>query len=123
MANYKIESSSKFNHSHAITSNFNKYSSNQMITNYIGLSNQGIYLTLNSKGNTCYLNSLLQCLFMTPEFRMDLFKWEYSQENHGALIDCIPYQLQKLFARLQLKFRNIEDTKNLTKSIFYMHIN
>jgi len=53
---------------------------------------------------------------MTPEFRLNLFNWEYSKENHSELIDCIPFQLQKLFARMQLKFKKTEDTKNITKS-------
>ena len=35
-------------------------------TGYVGLSNQGA---------TCYLNSLIQTLFMTPEFRNALYDW------------------------------------------------
>ena len=53
---------------------------------------------------------------MTEEFRLYLFNWEYNKDNHSDLINCIPYQLQKLFAKLQLKLRKVEDTKNLTKS-------
>ena len=34
---------------------------------YIGLSNQGA---------TCYMNSLLQTLFMTYEFRKALYSWQ-----------------------------------------------
>lgn len=34
-------------------------------SDYVGLSNQGA---------TCYLNSLLQSLFMTPEFRTAIYK-------------------------------------------------
>lgn len=36
------------------------------VTGYVGLSNQGA---------TCYLNSLIQTLFMTPEFRDAVYKW------------------------------------------------
>jgi len=51
---------------------------------------------------TCYLNSLLQALYMTPEFRNALYNWEYidSSEKDEAL--SIPYQLQKLFLNLQV---------------------
>ena len=41
---------------------------NKSSSGYVGLSNQGA---------TCYLNSLLQCLYMTPEFRNSLFTWKY----------------------------------------------
>lgn len=31
---------------------------------------------LNNLGNTCYVNSAVQCLFMTPPFRQGLFTVE-----------------------------------------------
>lgn len=34
-------------------------------------------------GATCYLNSLLQTLFMTPEFREHLFKWRFNPTVDG----------------------------------------
>ena len=40
--------------------------------NFAGLSNQGA---------TCYMNSLLQTLFMTPEFRRALYSWRYNPEK------------------------------------------
>lgn len=39
------------------------------IAGYVGLVNQAM---------TCYLNSLLQTLFMTPEFRNALYRWNSS---------------------------------------------
>jgi ubiquitin C-terminal hydrolase len=40
-------------------------------TGYIGLSNQGA---------TCYMNSLIQTLFMTPEFRNGLYNWSFEEK-------------------------------------------
>lgn len=59
---------------------------------YVGLVNQAM---------TCYLNSLLQALFMTPEFRNALYDWEFDGEGESK---SIPYQLQKLFLNLQVSF-------------------
>jgi ubiquitin carboxyl-terminal hydrolase 47 len=74
---------------------------------FVGLSNQGA---------TCYMNSLLQTLYMTPEFRHTLYKWTYSPEKDGDEQYCIPLQLQKLFGRLQLSSSRAVDTVALTKS-------
>ncbi|KYM95785.1 Ubiquitin carboxyl-terminal hydrolase 64E [Cyphomyrmex costatus] len=76
-------------------------------TSYVGLVNQAM---------TCYLNSLLQALYMTPEFRNALYNWEYidSLEKDEAL--SIPYQLQKLFLNLQTSTRSAVETTSLTKS-------
>jgi ubiquitin carboxyl-terminal hydrolase 47 len=76
-------------------------------TGFAGLSNQGA---------TCYLNSLLQTLFMTPEFRDCLFKWRFNPTSDGDPKWCIPYQLQKLFAFLQLGERPTYETSQLMKS-------
>jgi hypothetical protein len=56
---------------------------------------------------------------MTPEFRKNVLEWKYRECYHGIKEDCIPFQLQKLFARLQLKTRECELTEDLTKSYFY----
>ncbi|ETO10188.1 hypothetical protein RFI_27185, partial [Reticulomyxa filosa] len=49
-------------------------------TGYVGLANQEInflHVCVLRIGATCYLNSLLQCLYMTPEFRHAIFHWTY----------------------------------------------
>jgi hypothetical protein len=43
-------------------------------------------------------------------------KNSYVKDIHGKEEDCIMLQLQRLFARLQMKFTNVVDTKDLTKS-------
>lgn len=41
------------------------------------------YLGLSNQGATCYMNSLLQTLFMTPEFRTAIYSWKYNQAKVG----------------------------------------
>ena len=74
---------------------------------FVGLTNQGA---------TCYLNSLLQTLFMTPEFRQAVFLWRYNETRDGDESGCIPLQLQRLFARLVLGDDRSVNTVDLTKS-------
>ena len=74
---------------------------------FVGLSNQGA---------TCYMNSLLQTLYMTPEFRGALYKWKYDEERDGSRSQCIALQLQRLFGLLQLSSMRAIDTVALTKS-------
>ena len=97
-----------------IRSNTTITSSLNVTKEYIGLNNQG--KMESNIGNTCYLNSLLQALFMTPEFRLKIFHWVYNENKHGIQRDCIPFQIKKLFARMQLKLRVSEETKDLTRS-------
>ncbi|XP_068142761.1 ubiquitin carboxyl-terminal hydrolase 47 isoform X1 [Drosophila tropicalis] len=71
---------------------------------YVGLINQAM---------TCYLNSLLQALYMTPEFRNALYRWEFDNDNEAK---NIPYQLQKLFLNLQTSHKSSVETTDLTRS-------
>ncbi|XP_052606444.1 ubiquitin carboxyl-terminal hydrolase 40 isoform X1 [Peromyscus californicus insignis] len=84
------------------------------VTNLSGIRNQG---------GTCYLNSLLQTLHFTPEFREALFS--LGPEELGSLEDkdkpdakvrIIPLQLQRLFAQLLLLDQEAASTIDLTDS-------
>ena len=57
-----------------------------------------VYLGLGNQGATCYMNSLLQALFMTPEVRNQIYAYAPFAESNPQF--NIPLQLQKLFARL-----------------------
>ncbi|XP_075685708.1 ubiquitin carboxyl-terminal hydrolase 40 [Rhinoderma darwinii] len=78
---------------------------------------------LRNQGSTCYLNSLLQTLLFTPEFREALFA--LSPEELGSLdekdvpnskVRIIPLQLQRLFAQLLLVDQQAASTSDLTSS-------
>lgn len=76
-------------------------------TGFTGLLNQGA---------TCYLNSLVQSLFMLPDFRSVLYSWDYNPSVHGSEELCLTRQLQRLFAQLQLSARGAVSTAPLTRS-------
>ncbi|CAB1327929.1 unnamed protein product [Coregonus sp. 'balchen'] len=78
---------------------------------------------IKNQGGTCYLNSLLQTLLFTPEFREELFS--LGPEELGCLEDkdkpeakvrVIPLELQRLFARLLLVDQQSASTADLTDS-------
>lgn len=78
---------------------------------------------LRNQGSTCYLNSLLQTLLFTPEFREALFG--LSPAELGSLeekdvpnskVRIIPLQLQRLFAELLLVDQQAASTSELTSS-------
>ncbi|XP_053304835.1 ubiquitin carboxyl-terminal hydrolase 47 isoform X2 [Spea bombifrons] len=75
-------------------------------TGYVGLVNQAM---------TCYLNSLLQTLFMTPEFRNALYKWAFEVSEEDP-VTSIPYQLQRLFVLLQTSKKRAIETTDVTRS-------
>ena len=90
---------------------------------HVGLSNQGA---------TCYLNSLLQTLFISAEFRAAVFRAagpapgtddpavELGPEAYAAALrageEDIPWQLALLFARLAASERRAVDTTQLTRA-------
>ncbi|XP_044890579.1 ubiquitin carboxyl-terminal hydrolase 40 isoform X7 [Felis catus] len=83
-------------------------------TNLSGIRNQG---------GTCYLNSLLQTLHFTPEFREALFSLGPEElgsfedkDKPDAKVRIIPLQLQRMFAQLLLLDQDAASTTDLTDS-------
>jgi ubiquitin C-terminal hydrolase len=69
---------------------------------------------LNNMGATCYVNVLLQCLFANVPFRAAVYRWRHASEPDGPSGGVLPppsernsrnaiYQLQRVFAHLQLQ--------------------
>jgi len=71
---------------------------------------------LENQGATCYLNSLLQALFTAREVRAAVYAFEYDAAKHGPSQDCVPLQLQRLFARMQCSSARVLSTTELTAS-------
>lgn len=74
------------------------------------------YKGLANIGATCYMNSLLQTFYMTPEFRNAIYKWKYNSQIHGKQEDSILYQLQVLFTKLQSDFPKEVEPRGLIRS-------
>uniref|UniRef100_A0A672SSQ8 Ubiquitin carboxyl-terminal hydrolase n=1 Tax=Sinocyclocheilus grahami TaxID=75366 RepID=A0A672SSQ8_SINGR len=78
---------------------------------------------IKNQGGTCYLNSLIQTLLFTPEFRGELF--HLGPDELGCLADkdkpeakvrVIPLELQRLFSHLLLVDEKTASTSDLTDS-------
>ncbi|KAG0139390.1 hypothetical protein CROQUDRAFT_111631 [Cronartium quercuum f. sp. fusiforme G11] len=81
--------------------NFVNYDSKKE-TGYVGLKNQGA---------TCYMNSLLQSLFLTNYFRKAVY--QIPTENDG--VESVPLALQRVFYQLQTSDQPVGTTE-LTRS-------
>ncbi|GAA6050111.1 hypothetical protein JCM3770_001378 [Rhodotorula araucariae] len=81
--------------------NFHNYDSKKM-TGHVGLKNQGA---------TCYMNSLLQSLFLTNQFREAV----YQIPTEDDTTDTVPLALQRVFYNLQTSDSSVGTTE-LTKS-------
>ncbi|XP_039459466.1 ubiquitin carboxyl-terminal hydrolase 40 isoform X1 [Oreochromis aureus] len=78
---------------------------------------------IKNQGGTCYLNSLLQTLLFTPEFREELFSLVPDElgcledkDKPEAKVRVIPLELQRLFAHLLLVDQQSASTAGLTDS-------
>jgi hypothetical protein len=90
-----------------IRKNGSVYFLKRLNNSFCGLVNQGA---------TCYLNSLVQSLFMTKEFRKNIYEWEHDPTRHGIdTSKCIPFQLQRLFARMECSTQHSVSTKVRTR--------
>ena len=84
---------------------------------YLARPDEQSYCGLHNEGATCYLNSLLQALFVLEPVRRAVYAFEYSGEAvHGPAEACVPLQLAKLFARMQLSSCHAASTTDLTAS-------
>ena len=99
------------------------YFADKSPSGFVGLSNQGKYLLCNNCvlnnniGATCYLNSFLQSLFLSPEFFQLLFAYEPPlDESEVKKTKNILLQLQRLFANLALSEKKRIGTQDLTRS-------
>ena len=84
-------------------------------SNFVGLYNQGA---------TCFLNSSLQILYMTPKFRNIIFSLQLCKNKLDEISDFLPktqkydilLSLQKLFSQLNILNINAIKTKELTEA-------
>ncbi|GAA5896538.1 hypothetical protein JCM6882_005722 [Rhodosporidiobolus microsporus] len=81
--------------------NFHNYDSKKE-TGHVGLKNQGA---------TCYMNSLLQSLFLTNAFREAVYQIPTEEDT----VDTVPLALQRVFYNLQSSDQSVGTTE-LTKS-------
>ena len=85
-------------------------------TGFVGLLNQGA---------TCYLNSLVQTLFMTPQFQKLILELDISQSDNidikNNYLDNlnkweILIEMQKLFAEMKYVDKQAASTEKMTRS-------
>jgi len=73
------------------------------------------FVGLKNLGSTCYMNSLLQQLFLMPEFREGILAAELQSEDR--LDESVLYQLQLIFANLKLSEKQYFAPRGLVKAL------
>ncbi|CAK4205516.1 unnamed protein product [Aphanomyces euteiches] len=73
---------------------------------------------LRNLGATCYVNSMLQCLFMNLSFRRAVHEWgpNESQQVDGALLSQM-HALQRLYAQMQLSAMSYVDPQEFATTL------
>ncbi|ETW00287.1 hypothetical protein H310_07666 [Aphanomyces invadans] len=73
---------------------------------------------LRNLGATCYVNSMVQCLFMTMSFRRAVHEWEPKETQHLSPVLLAQMQaLQRLFAHMQLGARSFADPQEFASKL------
>ncbi|XP_036451947.1 ubiquitin carboxyl-terminal hydrolase 47 [Colossoma macropomum] len=77
------------------------------------------YNGLINQGSTCYLNTVLQCLYMTEDFRTAVQSFKPGPQHSSQRNADLLLQLQKLFEELN---KVNATTKGITKSLSIMNV-
>ncbi|KAB5579292.1 hypothetical protein PHYPO_G00193430 [Pangasianodon hypophthalmus] len=81
---------------------FNSYSGIQERTASVrGRPTGKRYNGLKNQGATCYLNSILQCLYMTEDFRREVENFRPDPQNSDEKCTDLMLELQKLFNKIK----------------------
>lgn len=72
---------------------------------------------LRNLGATCYLNSMLQCLFVNLPFRRAVYEWEPKEQNVNEEQVLQMRALQKLFAQMQLGNQSMYDPTEFASTL------
>ena len=75
------------------------------------------YVGLKNFGCTCYMNALIQQLFMIPEFRQGILESDVTDQD---LENNVLYQMKLIFANLQESEKQYYTPSGFTKAFkFY----
>ncbi len=82
--------------------------------------NEKAMVGLLNQGGTCYLNALIQVLFLIPEFRYALYKLDPEKhlEAKTSRERTALLELQGLFAKLEMSIEEAVSTQELTERAF-----